>query len=110
MEIIPKKIKKTKIDNYIYSNLKKINYMKKNIKVKCSVLKTEVDQIISNFNKNQRNKKNKGNIFTNKENKNYNTLAIWIRVIPYFWGLGGEGQIGQGFEIEVKLFRSLIIL
>ena len=67
-----KKKKKTKIDNYIYSNLKKINYMKKNIKVKCSVLKTEVDQIISNFNKNQRNKKNKGNIFTNKENKNYN--------------------------------------
>ena len=55
-------IKKTKIDSYIYSNLKKINYMKKNIKVKCSVLKTEVDQIISNFNKNQRN----------KENKNYN--------------------------------------
>jgi alpha-tubulin suppressor-like RCC1 family protein len=38
------------------------------------------------------------------------TLAIWIRVIPYFLGLGGEGQIGQGFEIEVKLFRLLIIL
>ena len=31
-------------------------------------------------------------------------------IIPYFWGLGGEGQIGQGFEIEVKLFRLLIIL
>ena len=61
-------IKKTKIDSYIYSNLKKINYMQKNIKVKCSVLKTEVDQIISNFNKNQRN----------KENKNYNYDEIPI--------------------------------
>jgi len=42
--------------------------MQKNIKVKCSVLKTEVDQIISNFNKNQRN----------KENKNYNYDEIPI--------------------------------
>ena len=41
------------IDDYIYSNLKKINYIKKNKYMKCSVLKTEVNQIISNFNKNQ---------------------------------------------------------
>ena len=49
-------IKKEIIDDYIYSNLKKINNIKKNKKMKCSVLKTEVNQIISNFNKKQKNR------------------------------------------------------
>ena len=65
-------IKKTKIDNYIYSNLKKMNYMKKNKKIKCSVLKKEVNQIISNFNKNQIIKKNKEQIYRNLGNKSFN--------------------------------------
>ena len=30
------------------------------------------------------------------------TLAIGIGGISYSWGLGGEGQLGQGFEIEVN--------
>ena len=30
------------------------------------------------------------------------TLALGIRGIPYSWGLGSEGQLGQGFEIEVS--------
>ena len=30
------------------------------------------------------------------------TLAMGIRGIPYSWGLGSEGQLGQGFEIEVS--------
>ena len=50
--------KQIKIDNYIYSNLKRINYMKKNKIIKCSVLKTDVSEIISNFNKSQRNIEN----------------------------------------------------
>ena len=65
------KIKKSKIDSYIYSNLKKINFMKKNSTMKCSVLKTEVNQIISNFNKNQINSKNKEIISINYENEKY---------------------------------------
>ena len=62
----------TKIDSYIYSNMKKINFMKKNKLIKCSVLKKEVNQIISNFNKNQRIKKNKEKIINNNGNKTFN--------------------------------------
>ena len=46
--------------------------MKKNKKIKCSVLKKEVNQIISNFNKNQRIKKNKEKIINNNGNKTFN--------------------------------------
>ena len=45
-------ISNSKIDDYIYSNLSKINYIKKNKQMKCTVLKTEVGKIISNFNYN----------------------------------------------------------
>ena len=62
-------IKNQKIDDYIYSNLKKINVIKKYKQIKCEVLKTEVNQIITNFNKNQDNKKQ--SMTTNKI-KDYN--------------------------------------
>ena len=45
--------KYSKIDDYIYNNIRKLNFIQNNKSLKCSVLKTEVNQIISNFNKNQ---------------------------------------------------------
>ena len=63
-------IKKHTINNYIYNNLRKINeskYIKKNLKIKCSVLSIEASKIIRDFNIKQKERQKQINI----ENTNY---------------------------------------
>ena len=82
--------KYSKIDDYIYNNIRKINYIKKNKNMKCSVLKTEVNQIISNFNKNQLIKERQRIHYGSKNEKlfyqynddNTNMLYKKIKIIP----------------------------
>ena len=81
-------ISNSKIDDYIYSNLSKINYIKKNKQMKCTVLKTEVGKIISNFNYNY-HRHQKQQIPENKKGE------------KIFYEYGNEGDVIYNKKIKI---------
>ena len=75
-------VRKHNINNYIYDNMRKINenkYIKKNIGIKCSVLSSEANKIIRNFNLKQKQREKEKQQIMKKENINfYNRMPIKI--------------------------------
>ena len=75
-------VRKHNINNYIYDNIRKINenkFMKKNIGIKCSVLSSEANKIIRNFNLKQKQREKEKQQIMKKENINfYNRMPIKI--------------------------------